>query len=118
MQLRALHCRNLVSGETRPLADFSGEWVNAIAGIGNPQRFFDMLSQAGVLVSGRAFADHYRFAESDLPEGTVLMTEKDATKFVRPGRDDLWAVVVDAQLSQAFYSQFDRLLHADGEHRA
>jgi tetraacyldisaccharide 4'-kinase len=35
-------------------------------GIGHPQRFFDTLSELGVLVEPHAFSDHYAFTEKEL----------------------------------------------------
>ena len=114
MQLEPGHCKNLMSGEVRGLSAFSGTTVHALAGIGNPDRFFAMLRHAGIQVLSRAFPDHHRFVAADLPEGTVLMTEKDAVKVPAAGRDDLWAVGVDARLSADFFAQFDRRLAAAG----
>jgi tetraacyldisaccharide 4'-kinase len=118
MQLVPGRCHNLATDEVRPLSDFEGTRVHALAGIGNPERFFGMLRQSGLQVHSRAFPDHHRFKPADLPSGTVLMTEKDAVKIVPAGRQDLWAVAVDAVLSPAFYAQFSRLLAADGDHHA
>ncbi|VAW44894.1 Tetraacyldisaccharide 4'-kinase [hydrothermal vent metagenome] len=65
---------------------FKGEQVNAIAGIGNPSRFFDGLKTLGFQVEEKAFADHHRFKWSDLKpfdtQKRLLMTEKDAVKCI------------------------------------
>ncbi len=68
--------------QTQPLSVFAGQRVQALAGIGNPERFFQMLRDAGLVVEGRAFPDHHRFTADDLPMNgmPVLMTEKDAVK--------------------------------------
>lgn len=118
MQLTPGFCRNLASDEVRALSDFSGTRVHALAGIGNPGRFFDMLRQSGIQVVEHAFPDHYRFAAADVPEGPVLMTEKDAVKVPVSGRQDLWSVAVDAVLSTAFYAQFYSRLSAEGDTHA
>jgi tetraacyldisaccharide 4'-kinase len=118
MQLNSGFCRNLVSDEVRALSDFSGSRVHALAGIGNPDRFFGMLRHSGIQVIQHAFPDHHRFVAADVPEGPVLMTEKDAVKVPTAGRQDLWSVAVDAVLSTAFYAQFNRRLSADGDHHA
>lgn len=118
MQLKPGFCRNLISDEVRALSDFSGSRVHALAGIGNPNRFFDMLRQSGIQIIEHAFPDHHRFVAADLPEGPVLMTEKDAVKVEAAGRQDLWSVAVDAVLSAAFYAQFNRRLSAEGDPHA
>lgn len=83
MTLDAEQAVGLLDGQPRPLSGFAGSRVHAVAGIGNPDRFFNMLRTHGVQVSGRALDDHVVFTramisfDDDLP---VLMTEKDAVK--------------------------------------
>ncbi|MDT8387563.1 MAG: tetraacyldisaccharide 4'-kinase [Thiogranum sp.] len=69
--------------QTASLESFRGDKVYAVAGIGNPQRFFELLRQAGLDIEERIFADHHRFRREDLTFSRphpVLMTEKDAVK--------------------------------------
>lgn len=62
--LPVLHAR-LRPGEGA--AAVSGRPVLAFAGIANPQKFFETLSEAGaVIVARETFADHYPFDEGDL----------------------------------------------------
>jgi tetraacyldisaccharide 4'-kinase len=88
----------------RPLKSFRGAAVHAVAGIGNPRRFFATLTSAGLDIIPHPFPDHHPFSPADIAfaDGyAVLMTEKDAVKcraFARPG---LWYVPVSAQLSEA-----------------
>lgn len=72
--------------------------VHAVAGIGHPERFFATLRDLGLTITPHAFADHHAYVAADLPAGTVLMTEKDAVKCAAFARDDLWYLVVDAEL--------------------
>ncbi|TCP97637.1 lipid-A-disaccharide kinase [Cricetibacter osteomyelitidis] len=93
---------NLVSGEKRLLTDFSQ--VNAMAGIGNPQRFFTMLRCLNIQLSDtQAFADHQTFNVESLqkfPQNQPLfMTEKDAVKCREFAQPDWWFVPVEAELS-------------------
>ncbi|MBK1633706.1 tetraacyldisaccharide 4'-kinase [Thiohalocapsa halophila] len=108
---------------TRPLADFAGERVTAVAGIGNPARFFRMLEAQGLRVDARAYPDHHRFTVADLAAwdgAAVLMTEKDAVKCrrLRPPAGtqwpELWAVPVAAVPDSAFVVALDRLLTERG----
>jgi tetraacyldisaccharide 4'-kinase len=46
--------------QRRKLADWRGRRVHAIAGIGNPGRFFAGLRSAGLDLVEHAFADHFR----------------------------------------------------------
>lgn len=85
----------------RALASFAGQTLHAVAGIGDPQRFFDMLEAGGLSIIPHAFADHHRFRAEDLRFGdarAVLMTEKDAVKCRRFARAEHWYVPVTAQL--------------------
>lgn len=65
------------------LASLAGQRVHAVAGIGHPQRFFDLLTAAGLQVQPQAFADHHAYTAADfaaLTDAPILMTEKDAVK--------------------------------------
>ena len=88
---------NLVSGEHRELSAFRGQSAHAIAGIGNPPRFFNHLAAAGVVCSEHAFPDHFRYSADDLAfgdEAPVLMTEKDAVKCEAFAKPHWWYVPV------------------------
>ena len=84
--------------------------VIAMAGIGNPQRFFDMLQVKGVRLSeARSLADHHEFSATDIPperKGCVLMTEKDAVKCRSIAHKNCWYIPVAAQLPESFLNQF------------
>ena len=106
MQLAATAAVSLASpSKSKPLADFRGQRVHAIAGIGHPQRFFATLQDAGLDVIAHAFADHHAYVANELAFGDglpVLMTEKDAVKchaFAQPG---WWSVPVTAELPNGF----------------
>lgn len=89
----------------RPLPDFAGRRVHAVAAIGNPARFFDSLRDAGVEVVEHAFPDHHAFSAGELAFGDdapVLMTDKDAVKCRGFSRADWWRVPVRAELPEAF----------------
>ena len=76
-----------------------GRSVAAIAGIGNPGRFFDHLERLGVKARNRAFADHHAFqpAELKLPGAElVVMTEKDAVKCAAFADSRAWFLRIDA----------------------
>ncbi|MEJ2129578.1 MAG: tetraacyldisaccharide 4'-kinase [Woeseiaceae bacterium] len=86
---------------TRPVEGFAGTTVHAVAAIGNPARFFDMLRSHGMQVIEHAFQDHARLGASDLRFGDdfeVLMTEKDAVKFDAAASDKYWTVPVDLEI--------------------
>ncbi|MFT6915457.1 MAG: tetraacyldisaccharide 4'-kinase [Motiliproteus sp.] len=79
--------------------------VHAVAGIGNPQRFFDTLVQQGYQVTPHPFPDHRAFRAKDLEFSDalpVLLTEKDAVKCRAFAADNRYYLPVNARLSQAF----------------
>jgi tetraacyldisaccharide 4'-kinase len=107
---------SIATGERRSLQTFSGSRVHAVAGIGNPQAFFDALTALGVNVDPHPLPDHARLSVGHLafPDGApVLMTEKDAVKC--PARatghpNELWAVRLDVALSTADAQIMQQLL--------
>ena len=86
-------------------ARFRGEGVHAVAGIGDPERFFRHLASAGIEVVPHPFPDHHPFTPRDLEFGDalpVLLTEKDAVKLRSAARSGWWVLPVSAQLDPAF----------------
>ncbi|MBB3228378.1 tetraacyldisaccharide 4'-kinase [Luteibacter sp. Sphag1AF] len=107
MTLRGGFAINMADPEqVLPLSDFTERPVHAVAGIGNPGRFFRSLRDQGVDVRDHAFADHHAFSASDLTfdDGCpVLMTDKDAVKCRAFARPHWWRVPVQAVLDEAFF---------------
>jgi tetraacyldisaccharide 4'-kinase len=69
--------------ETSAPSTLAGQTVHAVAGIGNPARFFTTLRALGVKVIEHPFPDHHAFTDQDLEfndELPVVMTEKDWVK--------------------------------------
>ncbi|HEX6636458.1 MAG TPA: tetraacyldisaccharide 4'-kinase [Steroidobacteraceae bacterium] len=88
------------AGPLRALASFRGTGVHAVAAIGNPQRFFDMLRAAGLTLYEHPMPDHHAFKSGDLNFGDalpVLMTEKDAVKCAAFADERCWYVPVTAE---------------------
>ncbi|CAG1022699.1 partial tetraacyldisaccharide 4'-kinase, partial [Patescibacteria group bacterium] len=102
---------NLVTGETKPLQQFIGETVEALAGIGNPDRFFNLLKKIGLNITAHSFPDHHSFSARDIDfKQTVLMTEKDAVKCTNFAKSNHWFVPVTATLEPVFIEKFLNLL--------
>jgi tetraacyldisaccharide 4'-kinase len=92
----------------RTLDDFRGQRVHAVAGIGNPARFFADLRHRGLDVVEHPFGDHHPFTPADLEFGDgapVLMTEKDAVKCGAFANARCWYVPVTARFSDAHAAQ-------------
>jgi tetraacyldisaccharide 4'-kinase len=98
---------------TGPLAGLAGARVTAVAGIGNPERFFALLRRHGLQVDERLYPDHYGFRAEDAaswPEGPVVMTEKDAVKCLPFARPNHWYLPVEAVLTIGFERQLSEQL--------
>lgn len=106
MQLQIGQVLPMQSGRPLPLSAFAGQRVHAVAGIGDPERFFRMLREAGVAVVPHAFSDHHAYVPADFEFGSrlpVLMTEKDAVKCAAFAQAGWFALPVDALLPEAFW---------------
>ena len=118
MRLLAEHALPITGGRSRLLSSFAGQRVHAVAGIGDPERFFTMLRAFGIAVVPHAFSDHHHYSAADFEFGSrlpVLMTEKDAVKcrtLVLPSHleTEFHSVPVRAELPEAFWiALLDRL---------
>ena len=103
MQLQGEVFYNLVRPEQRiEVQALQGKRLHAIAGIGNPGRFFDHLKRLGLVFSAHAFPDHYAYEAGDLcfsDADAILMTEKDAVKCARLNLENAWVLAVDADVA-------------------
>lgn len=100
-------------GTERALETFRGAPVHAVAGIGNPQRFFDLLTDADLEVIPHALEDHAEIGPDQLTfeePGAVLITEKDAVKCEGYAPGGVWCVVVDLQFDADQTARLMRLV--------
>ncbi len=106
MQLRCTALVQLTTGRRVSPADWQASpCVHAVAGIGNPERFFTTLTQLGFQPEPHPLPDHHDFEASDLDfaDGLpVIMTEKDAVKCRRFARPEHWYLEVEADLPDEF----------------
>lgn len=106
MHLQAGDALPVRGGRPKPLSAFVGQRVHAVAGIGNPDRFFAMLRSRGLGVVPHAFPDHHAYRAEDFAFGSelpVLMTEKDAVKCAAFANAWFYSVPVAAKLPEAFW---------------
>jgi tetraacyldisaccharide 4'-kinase len=104
MRLEAKSALSLRSGGAQVLEEFAASPVHAVAGIGHPERFFNMLRAHGIEVTGHPLPDHARIKAADISFGDqrpVLMTEKDAVKCTRIAGPNHWYVPVNASFAAA-----------------
>ena len=107
MSLAAIEVIHIKTAKKMAITDYlkQSKSVNAIAGIGDPQRFFDTLESLGFkLLRQQGFIDHKLFKLDDLIQFEIdlplLMTEKDAVKCQNFAQDNWWYLPVNAQLSE------------------
>ena len=91
---------NLHTNEVRSIQDFEGHEVHGVAGIGNPDRFFNFLEKRKIKVKRHPFEDHYNYDSSELEfeDGLdILMTEKDMVKCRGFINKKIWYVPVEVE---------------------
>jgi tetraacyldisaccharide 4'-kinase len=103
-ELVARIARRLDGTESKPIGEFAGRTVHAVAAIGNPVRFFDMLRGNDIRVVAHSHPDHATLGAADLEfeDGLdVVITEKDAVKLDPRRHASCWYVPVDVDLPLA-----------------
>ena len=87
--------------------------IHAVAGLGNPGRFFDLLEKLGFEIIRHPFPDHHNFTSSDmfyLDHLPIVMTEKDASKCKDLDINKIWYLTIDADVSNKFIDKLDNKL--------
>jgi tetraacyldisaccharide 4'-kinase len=106
MALQSRDFHNLLNPDHRAAPElFQNRRVHAVAGIGNPQRFFEYLQRLGITFTAHPFPDHHAFRAPDLEFADadfVVMTEKDAVKCHSFATEKHWVLRVDAEIDPAF----------------
>jgi tetraacyldisaccharide 4'-kinase len=116
IQLLPQRFRNLANGrEVAPARWDQGRAVNAVAAIGNPQRFATTLELLGLDAKLHAKDDHRPLCLTDLlfdDNKPVIITAKDAVKLVGSVADNVWVLDVETVLPSQFIEQLLQRLHS------
>jgi tetraacyldisaccharide 4'-kinase len=121
MRLLATSAIAMKYGTAKPLREFSGQPVHAIAAIGNPQRFFAMLRAIGISVVEHPLPDHAKLGIDDIsfPDDlAVLMTEKDAVKCREIAGPHHWYVPVSVAFAAGDAEKLRSIVASLSEMRA
>jgi tetraacyldisaccharide 4'-kinase len=114
MDMELQQAQNLGNHSHRSLAGFRQSPIHAVAGIGNPLRFFSQLEKAGLDIIPHAFPDHYRYTVEDIDFGDnrdVLMTEKDGIKCRQMiTAENIWIVPGSLRVEAEFFQRISDLL--------
>ncbi|MFA5702103.1 MAG: tetraacyldisaccharide 4'-kinase [Advenella sp.] len=111
MTLEPVSLTHIASGQTLSPREFINQYKNqhiaAIAGIGQPDRFFTTLAQLQLTLSQQIpFPDHYAYKANDFKEinaDIILMTSKDASKCSTLTDARLWFVNVEPRFSNPHF---------------
>jgi len=112
MQFEMLEAVNLLdSKRVKSISEFADEKVHAIAGIGNPTKFFNALSKKGIQAITHPFKDHHNYQAVDLTfddDLAILMTEKDAVKCQSFANKNTWWVRLNVNVADEFFINLDK----------
>jgi tetraacyldisaccharide 4'-kinase len=95
-------------------AEWKGHEVHALCGIGNPQRFFDMVASLGVAATTRAFPDHHVYTAGDVAfpgAFAILMTQKDAVKCAAFADERFWYLPLRVVIDPALVALVEEKIH-------
>lgn len=121
MQLKPAMLHSTAQDKTLSMDNWPySKTVHAVAGIGNPQRFYATLQQLGFSVIAHSFDDHHQFVGADIDfadDLPVIMTEKDAVKIAALATPvNSWYLPVDASIDAGFYKGLiDRVQHLSSQ---
>ena len=105
---------HLKSGKSYGVEDWPmHNQVHAVAGLGNPGRFFDLLEKLGFDIVRHPYPDHHNFDSSDLfylDHLPIIMTEKDASKCKDFDNNKIWYLKIDADVNNKFIDQLQSKL--------
>jgi tetraacyldisaccharide 4'-kinase len=105
MKYKSKFLVNLKTKQKIPLNKIGLTNIHAVAGIGNPDRFFNDLKSLGLEFNSSAYQDHYRFTKKDfktMSGKNIIMTEKDAVKCEKFAQDNFWYLPVEVDLNSKF----------------
>ncbi|GMR01012.1 MAG: tetraacyldisaccharide 4'-kinase [Gammaproteobacteria bacterium] len=108
--LKIVDLCHLSREECVELSSFMDKPVHAVAGIGNPLRFFAQLRDNGIDVIEHAFSDHHAYTQADFSgwdNDCIIMTEKDAVKCRDLSLPDAWVVNIIADISESLETQLN-----------
>ena len=117
-ELKIQAIKSIISGEELPLSTWRDQKIYAVAGIGNPEGYFNALRQLGLQVHQHPFPDHHPYQSNDFtfaanhPDLPVLMTTKDAVKCREFAKPNWYQVEVEVVPSRPLQIRLRELLES------
>jgi tetraacyldisaccharide 4'-kinase len=111
----------LAPGNNVGAEHFHNKKNHAVAGIGDPQRYFRHLETLGIPFTPHPFPDHHPYRATDLSFidcDAILLTEKDAVKCAAFADQRYWVLRVDAQIDPALIEHILRKIKSHGSQTA
>jgi tetraacyldisaccharide 4'-kinase len=107
--------RNLTNPgfEAEP-AQWRNREIHVVSGIGNPQRFFDMVASMGIVATRHAFGDHHDYTADDIAfpgAFAILMTQKDAVKCAAFADERCWYLPLRTIIDPALVAFVEEKIH-------
>lgn len=111
--LQAVNFNKLGTDNERSLSAFkagleASKPLHAVAGIGNPSRFFKQLRSLDFDIIEHGYADHHHYQQQDFEgwaQDCIVMTEKDAVKCAELDLADAWYLQVEASFSEVLEAE-------------
>lgn len=114
MKIQPLAWRKVLSWQELPIGDVHFKApMHAVAGIGNPERFFKTLDGLSLNYYAHRFPDHHKFCADDFSvyrDDTILMTEKDAVKCQAFAKPEWYSLIIGAHLNEHFWQALQHKL--------
>ena len=112
------------SSNTQTLTQITDQYlpaqITAVAGLGNPQRFFNVLQEQGITGKCVPLPDHASFTPEffkGLNAQCILITEKDAVKCASINDERVWVVPFTLDLPDTLVDWVQSILHRPDPHR-
>ena len=90
------------------------EKIVVVTGIGNPERFFELLSSLNLQFNKKViFNDHHLFSESDFKDYDdmdIIMTEKDAVKCRKFAKENFWYIPIFTNVEEKLFIDMKKKL--------
>jgi tetraacyldisaccharide 4'-kinase len=101
------------ASKRRALSSFTEKHIVAMAGIGNPSRFFTALKNSDIKFLERAMPDHHHFIQDDFElDKLYIITEKDAIKCRELNISNVWVVPLSISIATDLFHNIDSKLKA------